>query len=599
VVKRLLVVALVGVAAFVLLGACAPTTPPTNATPPTAVAASAPAAAPTSSSSNAAPAAAAATLPPSTAATAPAVPAPAVSAAQPTGTLNVGLPLVGPYACQPRLTESAVAGRAIMASGAYEPLVTTDANGNYTGVLADSWSLAPDQHTWTFKLKQGVQFHKGYGEMTSDDVVYSLMQHAAEGSLNGNAGSLRRLFQSITAPDKYTVVIDTGTPQIDLLNFLRGPIAGTAYIISKKQVDQIGEDALAAQGCAGTGPWEFVEAKTGQYWRFKAVPSHYRKTPEFAELMLWEIPEEATRVANFQAGKLDTLLASPDSLPTLQQTNGTRLMTPGGGVDLHLGVYGNYYVKKWPGYDPTLPWVSSNPDPTSPEWQRAVKVRQAMAISIDRDTIVNTLLHGAGAPATLWGWGPNKDKLDPDIHYPFDPARAKALLTEAGYPDGFDVTLNVRIAGAPAEVPACEAIATMWGNIGLHVNFENRPNDAIRTALVDRSYNGIVCQAVGDVPEPINQYVNWALSSAGFSGGIEHPVLDDLINQATMTVDPAARMDIEKQIARFTFDNALDIGVYTAYVQWPIGPNIEDWSKFWQFGDARIINSLEYVSHKQ
>lgn len=531
--------------------------------------------------------------------TAPAGPPAASQAPQgPTGTLNVGLALVGPFTCQPRLTEPAVAGRAISASGAYETLVSTDAKGNYVPVLAESWSVAADQHTWTFKLRQGVQFHKGFGELTADDVVYSFTQHAAQGSLNANAGNFRRLFKTITAADKYTVVIDTGTPQIDLLFFLRGPIAGQAYVISKKQVDQVGEAALATVGCAGTGPWEFAEAKSAQFWRFTAVKNHYRKTPEFQELVLWEIPEEATRIANFQTGKVDTMLASPDSLKALAAA-GTKLLTPGGGVDMHLGVYGNYYVKKWPGYDPTLPWVSPNADMNSSEWKRAVKVRQAMAVSIDRDTIVRTLLNGAGAPAVLWGWGPSKDRLDPDMKWTFDPAKAKSLLVEAGYPNGFDVTLNVRIAGSPAEVQVCEAIASMWGNIGLRVKFENRPNDAIRTALVDRSYNGIVCQAVGDVPEPINQYVNWAISTAGFSGGIEHPVLDDLIGKAAATLDVNTRWAIQKQIARFTFDNALDIGLYNAFVQWPLGPKIEDWSKDWRFGDARILSSLEYVKHKQ
>jgi peptide/nickel transport system substrate-binding protein len=515
------------------------------------------------------------------------------------GPLNVGLPLVGPYTCQPRLTESAVAGRAIAASGAYEPLVTTDGRGNYVGVLAESWSVNEDDPSeWTFKLREGIQFHKGYGELTADDVVYSLQQHAAEGSLNGNVGSLQRLFQSIEAKDRYTVVINTGTPQIDLLNFLRGPIAGTAYIISKAQAEEVGEERLAEVGCAGTGPWEFAEARANEFWRFTAVPDHWRQTPAFDELVLWEIPEEATRVANFQTGDIDTMVASPDSFETLLQTPGASLMTPGGGVDMHLGMYGNYYVKDWPGYDPTLPWVSSNPDPTSEEWQRAVKVRQAMALAIDRDSIVSELLRGAGQPSAVWGWGPNRDKLDPDIAWTYDPERAKALLAEAGYPDGFPVTLNVRIAGSPAEVPACEAVANMWSNIGLDVTFENRPNDAIRTELVDRTYNGIVCQAVGDVPEPINQYVNWALSTAGFSGGIEHPVLDELILKATGTIDPEERMEIQKEIARFTFENALDVGLYTAQVQWPLGPRLQDWSENWAFGDGRIISSLEYATPK-
>jgi len=530
-----------------------------------------------------------------TATAAPATPTPLP---EPTGTLNVGLSLVGPFSCQPRLTESAVAGRAAMVSGAYEPLVTTDGKGNYVGVLAESWSVGPDQITWTFKLRQGVQFHRNYGELTADDVVYSLTQHAASDSLNGNKASMARLFKAVTAVDKYTVQISTGTPQIDLLPFLRGPIAGTAYIISKKQAQEVGEDKLAGVGCVGTGPWEFVEARASQYWKFKAVKNHYRKTPAFAELVLWEIPEEATRVANFQRGDVDVMIASPDSLKTLSQISGASVMTPGGGVDSHLGMYGNYYVKKWPGYDPTLPWVSPNADVTSPEWQRAVKVRKAMALAIDRDTIVRQLLGGAGAPTSVWGWSANEARLPAGIKWGFDVNAAKALLVEANYPNGFPVTLNVRIAGAPAEVAACEAIATMWGNIGLQVKFENRPNDAIRTSLVDRSYNGIVCQAVGDVPEPINQYVNWAVSTAGFSGGIEHPRLDELITQATRTVDYNARLEIQKQIAQFTFDHALDIGVFRAFVQWPVGPKVADWSKNWQFGDGRILNSLEYASHK-
>jgi peptide/nickel transport system substrate-binding protein len=517
----------------------------------------------------------------------------------PYGTLDVGMSILGPYQCSPRLAESAVAGRALVTSGAYESLVTLNSAGEYVGVLAESWEVGEDGSTWTFHLRQGVQFHMGYGEMTADDVVYSLQQHAADGSLNGNVGSLQRLLQKVTAVDTYTVEINTGRPQADLLNFLRGNIAGAAFIVSKKQAEEVGEESLADVGCAGTGPWEFVEASTNEFWRFRAVENHYRKTPEFEELVLWEIPEEATRVANFQTGDLDVMLASPDSLAVLAQSDGVQMMTPGGGVDFHLGFYGNYYVKDWPGYDPSLPYVSANPDPESEEWQRAVLVRRAMAVAIDRDALVNELLGGAGEPTALWGWGPSRSHLDPDIRWEYDPEEAKRLLAQAGYPDGFPVTLDVRIAGAPAEVQACEAIATMWTNIGLDVTFKNQPNDAIRTALVDRSHNGIVCQAVGDVPEPINQYVNWALSTAGFSGGIEHPVLDDLITQAANTVDFDERMEIEKEIARFTFDNALDAGVYRAFVQWPLGPEVGDWSDHWAFGDGRLLSALEYAPHRE
>ncbi len=523
---------------------------------------------------------------------------PPASTKGPYGTLNVGMAVLGPYGCDPATTTSATTSRALETSGAYETLVQLDKNGKYQPLLAKSWTTSSDGTTWTFHLQQGVKFSMGYGEMTSDDVVYSLERAIAPGSLNGNVGSLKRLFQKVTAVDKYTVEINTGKPQSDLLAFLRNDIAGAAYIVSHKQAEKVGEANLASVGCAGTGPWQFVAAKTGQYWEFKAVKNHWRHTPAFETLYLRDIPEEATRVAEFQSGQLDTALLSPDSLAVAKQVPGAKIMTPGVGIDMHLGFYGNYYVKDWPGYDPSLPWVSSSPDTNSAAWKRAVEVRQAMSIAIDRKSLVKNLLGGSGEVTALWGWDSAASPLPSGIKWDYSPTEAKKLLAEAGYPNGFKVTLNVRLAGSPAEVQVCQAVATMWSNIGLDVTFQNQPNDAILPSLVNRSYNGIVCQAVGDQPEPINQYVNWALSTAGFSGGIEHPELDTLINEATATIDPAKRLTIEQKIATFTFDNALDAGLYRAFVQWPVGPKINDWSKNYAYGDGRILASLEYVTHR-
>ena len=518
----------------------------------------------------------------------------------PYGTLNVGLETLGAFACAPRLTSSADAGRSLVMSGAYDTLVRLNAQGKYVADLATSWSVDKAGTTWTFQLRHGVQFDMGYGEMTSADVVYSLEQAAAKGSLNGNAGSLDSLFKKITAVGKYTVQIYTGTPQSDMLAFLRNDIAGAAYIVSEKQAQKIGVNATDKVGCAGTGPWQFVQAKSDQYWKFKAVKTNWQQTPAFQYLTLWEVPEEATRVAEFQSGQLDIILADPDSIQTVKGSPGTQLATTPSGVDFHLGFYGNYYVVKRPGYDPSLPYVSANPNPNSAAWKRAVKVREAMSIAIDRQSIVKNLLHGDGQATALWGWGATEKYLPANVKWNYSPAEAKKLLAQAGYPHGFPVTLNIRIAGAPAEVQACQAIAEMWTNIGLKVKFENQPNDAILPSLLDRSQNGIVCQAVGDVPEPIDQYVDWEVSTAPFSGGVEDPVLDHLITQAAGTLAFTARMKIEQQIAEFNFKNALDAGVYRAEVQWPVGPNVgnvAEWVSHMDFGDGRILSGLNYVEH--
>ena len=177
-------------------------------------------------------------------------------------------------------------------------------------------------------------------------------------------------------------------------------------MLIRKQTEELeeslGRDAASRQ-LVGTGPWEMVENTTGQSWKFKAVEDHYRKTPFFAEMTFFEIPEESTRIANFQTGKIDTFGASPDTIPILADIPDTKFMSQAGVSESHIGLYGQYYIEPANGEDPLpaynpdeLPWVSSDPDPDSAEWERARKVREALAISIDRDLLREELLHGEG-----------------------------------------------------------------------------------------------------------------------------------------------------------------------------------------------------------
>jgi peptide/nickel transport system substrate-binding protein len=368
-------------------------------------------------------------------------------------------------------------------------------------------------------------------------------------------------------------------------------------ITSKKQAEEVGVENLDKVGCAGTGPWVY-DSSTTQYWKFKANKDYWGKVPNFEELVFWHVPEEATRVSQFQTGQLDIIQAGTDSLNVLQQNPETQIMVTGAAADLHLGMYGNWYVKDWPGYDPSLPWVSSDPDPNSEPWKKAAMVRRAMAISIDREAIVENLLGGAGEPTHLWGWYMSRDELPASNHWTYDPDEARRLLVEAGYPNGFDVLLEQRVSGTPAEIQACQAIGTMWSNIGLRVEYENQPNDAILPLLSSRTFNGILCQGQGATPEPINQYQSWVPSTNSFSGGIEHAILDDLIAKAGAELDYDKRMDIEREIADFTFQNALDIGVYAAEIRWPLGPKVGDWSDNWAFIDGRLLANLQYAPHR-
>ena len=559
---------------------------------------------------------------PATQAAAPAAPATAVPQAQPTeaptapvtamakpeGTLAIGWKELGTFGTHPRLYRLTFGGS--VGATIAESLVSQDPT-NFVPLLAREWSLSPDSLVWTFNLQKDVQFHQGYGEMTAEDVIYSIQQAATEGSSFPLAGQLKRLWLNedgwVKAIDDYTVQVHTGTLQYDMLGVLGPPYGG--WIVSKKQVDEVGEEVADRNG-ALTGPWETAEIKTGQFWRFQAVEGHWRKTPNFAEMVFWEMPEESTRVANFQVGKLDSFQMALDSKPAVEQVSGTKFMRVEGGGTEHLGLYGNWYVdhgsadhgEKRPGYDPELPWVSSNPDTGSAEWDRARKVRLALALAIDRQLIVDTLLAGEGKPLYLWGWENNEHRLAADIQegWPYNPERAKELLAEAGYGDGFEITLTPSIRGVPAEVEACEAVGTMWEEIGIRTRINKVPYATISPQLQTRTYNQASCHGTGGRADPLWLLNVVVTSSSGWTAGFDHPELDAMIEKATGLVDENDRYKVmTDEIARFMFDHVAEQGLYSVNFLWPLGPEIDEWKKHLNYGDVRYLSSYEYAPHRE
>ena len=528
--------------------------------------------------------------------------------AKPEGTLNIGYKDLYNFDTHPRITPATVG--LYVGTSIGESLFARDVKGAAMPKLIKEWSLSPDNLVWTFKLQEGVQFHKGYGEMTAEDIIWSMEQYSAEDAITSIASRLRRLWAnpkgSVTAIDDYTIEVNTGDPQYDMLDWTSVPYAG--WIVSKKQVDELGDEVASRDG-ASTGPFEIVEHQTGESWTMKAVEDHWRKTPNFAELVYWEIPEESTRVANFLTGVLDTFTMELDSMSALEQEPGVKFMRVEGGGTIHIGWYGNFYVghgeadhaEKRPGYDPELPWVSANPDVTSEEWQNAVKVRRAMSIAVDRQLIVDTILSGQGRPLVLWGWEAQLHRLDPDIRagWEFNPEKAKQLLVEAGYPDGFEITLTPDIRGVPGEREATQALAPMWEEIGISTRLNQVPFATIFTQIKARTYNQINTHGTGGRTDPLSLMIPNFESSSGFNGGFEHPYTDEMINKAIKTVDEEERYKILTDIARFTFDNVAEAGLYEVDILWPLSEKIAPWKEHLEHGDRRILNALEYAPHRK
>ena len=263
---------------------------------------------------------------------------------EPTGTLNTGLKEMGPFFLHP----STLGNPQIFVHGTApigEGLLQEDVNRNVLGLLAESWEISDDFLTWTFKLNKGVQFHKGYGEMTSEDVVWSMQQWGL--SKHPRAGQLENFWAPRPGSeiiDDHTFKVHTGDPLVHVIaqRWLMTPGGASTFIASKRQTEELGVEA-ASEDMAATGPWEIVDHRTGEFWKMAAVRDHWRHTPEFAEFIMWEIPEESSRVAGFQTGNLDTFLMGYDSIPSVLDVEGAQLMKVPNAIVQSLRIYGNWY----------------------------------------------------------------------------------------------------------------------------------------------------------------------------------------------------------------------------------------------------------------
>ncbi|CAG0940282.1 Periplasmic dipeptide transport protein [Anaerolineae bacterium] len=299
------------------LGGCAQATPtvvPTAVPKPAPT--SAPVVVPTSAPAPTSAPVATSAPAPTTAATVAPTAAPA--AKSPTGNLTVALSTLEAETFMPW---NGGGGRTSYLAMIYEYLVYLDPKTSEPKPgLATKWDMSADGKTLTLQLRQGVQFQGGNGELTSEDVKYSLERLAAQDSIAGPAGILRNTFASIDAPEPYKVVVNLKASMPDLLiGYLSD--ANQALIVSKKYVTTAG-DAKANTQPIGTGPYALAEEhKKGGPIKLTTVPNvekHWRVVPAYKNVTFLLVPEEATRVAMLKNGEADLAPISYDSIDTIK-----------------------------------------------------------------------------------------------------------------------------------------------------------------------------------------------------------------------------------------------------------------------------------------
>jgi len=361
------------------------------------------------------------------------------AAAEPQGTLRVAL-TSEPTSLYIPLTADKMSD--IAASQLYDPLVFQDEEFNIVPSLAESWEYQGDGSEVIFKLRQGVTFHNGE-PFTADDVIATW-----EWGKKGQWPEKYDIATSVEKIDDYTVKITTDGPKPLLLVTMHDFWS----IIPNEYMEEVGVDGFQ-QNPVGTGPFMFVEWVKGDHITYKANPDYWREgLPKVAEVIFRIIPESSTRVAALQADEIDVV-------DRLSSEEAQSLLGAPGIQTIKYPVARVYYVA----FDNLSSGIGTPVEDA--------KVRQAMNYAVDVDAIIKALFNGFGKRATGFvatgelGYG----IVDP---FPYDPEQAKALLTEAGYPNGFTIDMGCP-SGAYSHIDeVCQAIASYLGEVGITVNLE-------------------------------------------------------------------------------------------------------------------------------
>lgn len=455
----------------------------------------------------------------------------------------------------------------------YEGLVRYNKDLKIEPALAESWEILDDQITWRFKLREGVTFHNG-NTFTAGDVVASLTRVSDPTSpLKGNLPA----YVSAKAVDDYTVDITLNGTYPLLLNDLTNiHIFDEEWMTENDSLKPTdiggGVEGFATYNANGTGPF-IVESRQPDAKTVFVVNPDWWDEPQhnLDRIELTPVNSAATRVAALLSGEINFTNDAPvQDLPRLEAAPNVEVLE---GVDLRTVMIGFPFREK-------LTTGEDNPFGDN-------RVREAVYKAIDLDLIHEKVMRGksriAGATIAppIPGYVPELDELPG-----FDPEAAKALLAEAGVPEGLEFEFSCISDGLVNEEQFCQAIASMWSRVGLSPKLDVAPR-AVQSPKrtsgnTDVYILGWATLPMLDAYSPLLQIFHTKEGNSGVFnwGGWSFPELDKLVQEAGQELDLEKRLSLETEALKIVKKENIMIPLHQQPMAWAVTDEVAEMPLF-------------------
>jgi peptide/nickel transport system substrate-binding protein len=407
--------------------------------------------------------------------------------------------------------------------------------------LAESWSAAEDGMSYSFVLRDGITFHNGE-KVTTEDVRFSFERYrgAAKATLHDRVAS-------IEVADARHITFKLKNPWPDFLTFYAAA-TGAGWIVPKKYVEKVGDDGFK-KAPIGTGPYRFVSFTPGVELVMEANENYWRKVPSIKRLVLKVIPDEATRLAALKRGEIDVAYSIRAELAEeLRQTPGLTLKPT-----VIQSPFWLYFPEQW---DPKSPWND-------------VRVRQAARFAIDNKTINQALtlgfshVHGSMIPDNFeFFWKPPAPV--------FDPAMAKQLLADAGYPNGFDAGYY-NCDSSYANL--AEATNNYLGAVGIRAKLRPLERVSFNQQFADKKLRNIIQAGSGSFGNAATRFESFIVKGGAYAYG-SYPDLDEMFQRQAVELDHGRRAEILNKMQRTLFERVITTHLWQLAFINGVGPRV-------------------------